>query len=103
MALYRKVGFDGPLKTMTPKGFVEPNTNNALWGMRVFWPIKGEYRIAYLKADYSVAIIGRSALDYVWLLARKSEMSDADFERYRRDFLSHLKDIRTLRSLLVPE
>jgi DNA-binding response OmpR family regulator len=27
----------------------------------------------------------------------------ADFERYRRDFLSHLKDIRTLRSLLVPE
>ncbi len=80
---YRKGGFDGPLKTMTPKGFVEPNSNNALWGMRVFWPFKGEFRIAHVEPDYSVSIIGRSALDYVWLLARKSEMNDADFERYR--------------------
>lgn len=80
---YRKGGFDGPLKTMTPRGFVEPNTNNALWGMRVFWPIKGEYRIAHVEPDYSVSIIGRSALDYVWLLSRQSVMSDADFEKYR--------------------
>lgn len=80
---YRKGGFDGPVKTMTPRGFVQPGSNNALWGMQVFWPFKGEYRIAHLEPDYSATIIGRSALDYVWLLARKSAMSDADFERYR--------------------
>ena len=79
---YRKGGFDGPLKTMTPKGFVEPGTHNALWGMRVFWPFKGEYRIAWLAPDYSVTIIGRSKLDYVWLMARKPTMSDADFSRF---------------------
>ena len=80
---YRKNGFDGPLKTMTPRGFVEPGTGNALWGMQVFWPIKGEYRIAHVEPDYSVGIIGRSKLDYVWLLSRNWQMSDADFEKYR--------------------
>jgi len=80
---YRKGGFDGSLKTMKPRGFVEPGTNNALWGMRVFWPFKGEYRIAHVEPDYSVTIIGRSKLDYVWLLSRKSEMSEVDFEKYR--------------------
>lgn len=81
---YRKGGFDGPLKTMTPRGFVEPDTNNALWGMQVFWPIKGEYRVAHVEPDYSVTIIARSKLDYVWLLSRNWQMSDADFEKYRR-------------------
>jgi len=80
---YRKGGFDGPLKTMTPRGFVEPGTNNALWGMRVFWPFKGEYRIAHVEPDYSTTIIGRSALDYVWLMSRTPQMSDAAFEKYR--------------------
>lgn len=80
---YRKGGFNGPLKTMTPHGFVVPDSNNALWAMQVFWPIKGEYRIAHVEPDYSVTIIGRSALDYVWLLSRTAEMSDAAFEKYR--------------------
>ena len=80
---YRKGGFDGPLKTMKPRGFVEPGTNNALWGMRVFWPIKGEYRIAHVEPDYSTTIVGRSALDYVWLMSRVPTMSDAAFEKYR--------------------
>ncbi len=80
---YRKGGFDGPLKTMKPRGFVVPDSGNALWGMQVFWPIKGEYRIAHVEPDYSVSIIGRSALDYVWLLSRSATMSDAAFEKYR--------------------
>ena len=80
---YRKGGFDGPLKTMRPKGFVEPGTNNALWGMRVFWPFKGEYRVSHVEPDYSVTIIGRSQLDYVWLMSRQPVMDDASFGRYK--------------------
>lgn len=80
---YRDGGFDGPLKTHRPKGFVVPDTGNALWGMQFVWPFKGEYRIAHLEPDYSVTIIARNARDYVWLMARDPEMSDTDFERYR--------------------
>lgn len=80
---YRKGSFDAPLVTNTPKGFVEPGTQNALWGMQFLWPFRGEFRIVHLEPDYSVTIIARNARDYVWLLARRPDMSDAAFERYR--------------------
>ena len=81
---YRDGAFDGKLRTNTPKGFVEPGTGNALWGMQFVWPFKGEYRIVHLEPDYSVTIIARNKRDYVWLMAREPEMSDADFARYRQ-------------------
>lgn len=79
----RQDAFDGPLKISTPKGFVRPDSGNALWGMQFIWPIKGEFRIAHLEPDYSVTIIGRSKLDYVWLMSRKPMMSDSDYAKYR--------------------
>lgn len=81
---YRDGAFDAPLKTNRPKGFVVPDTNNALWGMQFLWPFKGEFRIVHLEPDYSVTIIARNARDYVWLMARRSEMDTAEFERYTR-------------------
>ena len=80
---YRDGGFDAPLETRRPRGFVEPDTGNALWGMQFIWPFKGEFRIVHLEPDYSVTIIARNARDYVWLLAREPVMNDARFERYR--------------------
>jgi len=77
---YYKGAFDGPLKTYHPKGFVEPNTNNAIWGMQFLWPIKADFRIAYLDADYQQTIIARNARDYVWLMARTPQVSDTDYE-----------------------
>lgn len=80
----RQGGFDGPEKVLTPTGYVEENTGNALWGIRLYWwlPFKLEYRVSYLEADYSVAIIGRSKRDYVWLFSRRPNMSAADLTRY---------------------
>ena len=80
---FRDGAFDGPVKIHHPKGFVRENTENALWGMQFIWPIKAEYRIAYLADDYSTTIVARSARDYVWLMSRKPEMSDDDFARHR--------------------
>ncbi len=80
---YRDGGFDEPLELMTPTGFVRDGSNNALWGMRLVWPFKSEYRIVYLDADYAVTIIARNARDYVWLMAREPQMNDAEFDRYR--------------------
>lgn len=81
---FRADRFDGKLKTYHPKGFVREGTGNALWGMQFVWPIKGEYRIAYLEPDYSATIVARSKRDYVWLLARTPDMSDAQFQRHMR-------------------
>lgn len=78
---FRKGGFDGDLKTYTPRGFVVPGTGNAVWGMQFVWPVKADYRIVWLDDDYSQVVIGREARDYVWIMARTPTIADADYER----------------------
>lgn len=79
----RESGFTGPLKVNHPIGRVVPGTGNALWGMQFLWPFEGEFRIAHLSPDRGVIIIGRSALDYVWLMSRQPVMAEAEIARYR--------------------
>ncbi len=81
---YRNKSFGAPVKTMKPVGTVRPGTGNAVWGMQFIWPIQAEYVIVYLSEDYSQTIIGRSARDYVWLMARAPAISDADYARHLR-------------------
>jgi apolipoprotein D and lipocalin family protein len=49
--------------------------------MRFIWPVKADYRIAWLATDYSQVVVGREARDYVWIMAREPSISQADFER----------------------
>ena len=79
---FKKGGFEGKPKKYEPKGFVVPNTGNALWGMQFIWPIKAEYRIVELDMDYQNTIIARNARDYVWLMSRQPKISDDQYNRY---------------------
>ena len=76
---FHKGGYDGPLKSQKPRGFVQPGTSNAIWGMQFIWPIKAEYIIAWVDDAYSETIIARSKRDYVWIMARTSTLTP---ERY---------------------
>ncbi|MGB5250597.1 MAG: lipocalin family protein [Gammaproteobacteria bacterium] len=76
---FNKGGFDGERKEYRPTGFVRDTESNAVWGMQFIWPIKADYRIAYLSADYSVTVIARNKRDYVWIMARTPEIPDADY------------------------
>ena len=78
---FNKGSLTGPKKVYEPKGFVVENTGNALWGMQFIWPIKAEYRIAYLNEDYTQTIIARNARDYVWIMARSPTISAEDDEK----------------------
>ncbi|MDQ3038231.1 MAG: lipocalin family protein [Pseudomonadota bacterium] len=77
---FRKGSFDAPVKIMHPVGRVIPGTNNAVWDMQVFWPIKAEYVIVGLNDDYSQTIIGRSKRDYAWVMARTPTISERDYQ-----------------------
>ena len=63
--------------------FVGTDGSNAIWGMQFVWPIKAEYLIAFLDADYTQTVIARSSRDYVWLMARTPTVSDADYDPIR--------------------
>jgi apolipoprotein D and lipocalin family protein len=96
---FRNKSFDAPIKVLRPIGTVRPGTHNAVWGMQFVWPIKAEYVVVYLSQDYSQTIIGRSARDYAWVMARTPTISEADYaqqvERLRvlGYDLSHLRRV----------
>jgi apolipoprotein D and lipocalin family protein len=81
---FRDGSFDGPERVMRPRGFVRDRNSNAVWGMQFFWPIKAEYLIAHVDADYTESFIARSRRDYVWIMARTPQIPEADYERLRR-------------------
>ena len=83
---FRRGGFDGKRVEYHPRGFVVDTESNALWGMQFIWPIKADFRITYLDADYSLTAIGRQKRDFVWIMARTPQISDAG----SRGVLDHL-------------
>ncbi len=77
---FRDGDFDGELKRYNPRGFVRDDPSNAVWGMQFIWSFKAEYRIIYLSDDYARTIIGRSARDYVWIMARTPQIETAEYD-----------------------
>lgn len=78
---YREGGFDGEQKRHHFRGFVVPESGNAEWKMQLIWPFKAEYLIAYLDDDYSKTIIARNKRDYVWIMAREPQLSEAEYRQ----------------------
>lgn len=77
---FRKDSFDGKLKEYNPRGWVLDTDTNARWGMRFVWPIKADYRVAWLDDNYSMTVIARQSRDFVWIMARTPEISDAEYQ-----------------------
>lgn len=79
---FREGGFEGERKTYHPTGYIIDKESNAVWGMQFIWPIKADYRIIYVDEAYEQTIIGRIQRDYVWLMARTPQVSEADYQRF---------------------
>ena len=95
----RKGSFSGPLKTYEPRGYVVDDTGNAVWGMQFVWPIKAEYRIAYLASDYGTTVIARNARDHVWIMARQPHIDSISYQKLV-EFVARLGyDIARLRKV----
>lgn len=81
MFTFRAGAFDGAAKKYTPTATVTDATTNATWGMQFVWPIQAEYRIVYLDDAYTRTIVGRTARDYVWLMARTPAIPAGEYEQ----------------------
>lgn len=77
---FNEGGFHGERETMTPTGFVSERSN-AIWGMRFIWPFRADYRVLYVDDAYRTTIIGRQKRDYLWIMARQPELSEATLDR----------------------
>jgi apolipoprotein D and lipocalin family protein len=68
--------FEGEKKIFRPTAFVKNTQTNAQWGMQFVWPIKADYSIVYLDADYQYTVIARDQRDYVWIMARSPQIPE---------------------------
>ena len=96
---FRQDRFDGPEKRYQPTGFVVDKASNAVWGMQFVWPFKSDYRIVYLNADYTQTVIGRDQRDYVWIMARKPEIPDADYQNILNLLTRQGYDVRQIQKV----
>jgi apolipoprotein D and lipocalin family protein len=96
---YREGGFDGEAQKMEPTGFVLEGGNGAVWGMRFFWPIKMQYVISYVDADYETTIVAREKRDYVWIMARTPQIEDATYDTLVQKVADYGYDISKLRKV----
>ena len=80
---FRKGGFDGKPKKLTARGFVKDAATHAVWGMRIVWPFKSDYRIAWIADDYSQVVVAREKRDLVWIMARTPHVDDGDLARLK--------------------
>ena len=96
---FRAGAFDGKHKRYTPRGFIKDPAASAVWGMQFIWPIKADYRIAYLDADYTQTVIGREKRDYVWIMARTPQIPDADYERILQFLTEQGYDVSQIRKV----
>ena len=60
--------------------FVEPQSNNSIWGMQFIWPLKADYRVLFVDQDYETTIVGRQKRDYLWIMARSLDLPEEKLE-----------------------
>ncbi|GIS87871.1 MAG: hypothetical protein CM1200mP18_05810 [Gammaproteobacteria bacterium] len=96
---YLKGGFNGPLKSYRPRGFILDHQTNATWGMQFIWPIKADFRIVSLDEQYTQTIVARQKRDYVWLMARTPNISQQDYQKHVHTIESLGYDITKLRKV----
>lgn len=94
---FREGAADGKERRMTPTGFVVDKASNAVWGMQFVWPIKADYRIAYLSEDYAVTVIARQKRDYVWVMARTPQIPEPQYEEIVQRIAAWGYDVTKLR------
>jgi apolipoprotein D and lipocalin family protein len=96
---FREGGFERERKTYHPTGYIIDRQSNAVWGMQFIWPIKSDYRIISVNDTYDQTIIGRIHRDYVWLMARTPQISEADYQRFLQLITEEGYDVSKVRKV----
>ena len=69
------------IHTFTSKIFPVKGTDNAQMKAQFIWPIKVDYWVIDLAADYSYTVVGHPDHKFLYIMGRKPEMSKATYEQ----------------------
>lgn len=72
-------GFNAPVKLIHSTASVVLGTGNAQWSVHLYWLLRVQYLVGWLKPDYSQVMVVRDKRDYFWYMARTPEVSEVDY------------------------
>jgi apolipoprotein D and lipocalin family protein len=78
MFRFREGSFDAPFERIPQRAWVHDEATNAEWRVRPFWPLALDYLVIDLAPDYRYTVVGHPSKRYVWIMARRPELADAD-------------------------
>jgi apolipoprotein D and lipocalin family protein len=71
---YNQGSLNGPVKSLPQKGWIYNTTTNAHWKVSPLWPLKLDYLVIGLAADYDWTVIGVPNEKYVWIMSRNPKL-----------------------------
>jgi apolipoprotein D and lipocalin family protein len=66
---FNKDAFDGKIKKIPQKAWIQNKETNAYWKVSPFWPLKFDYLVVAMADDYSWTAIGVPSQKYLWIMA----------------------------------
>ena len=86
---FHKGSFDGKLKSLPQKAWIEDKTSNAKWKVQPFWPLKFDYLVIALDEDYQWTAIGVPNGSYLWIMGRTPLVPEAKL----KNIIDRIKDL----------
>lgn len=77
---FRPDSFAAPVKLIHSTASVVASTGNAEWSVHLYWLLRVQYLVGWLKPDYSQVMVVRDKRDYLWYMARAPHVSEADYQ-----------------------
>ena len=69
----------GKKTVMHQKAWIMDKSSNTEWEVQPLWPLRLPYLIIDLADDYRYTVIGTNNFKYVWIMARKPQLSSEDY------------------------
>jgi apolipoprotein D and lipocalin family protein len=89
--------FDAPVTHGSFDDYVVDGTGNALWRVKLFWPIYVSYLILDVDPDYKVALVGYPDRSLGWIFSRSPDMDDATYQAALSKFAAAGYDVSQFR------
>lgn len=97
---FNKDKLNGEKKEITQTGYIIDNITNAYWKVRPIWPLLFDFLVIYLDEEkYETTMIGRPQKDYLWIMSRKSQINDNQYEDLLKKAKSFGYDISKITKL----
>jgi apolipoprotein D and lipocalin family protein len=75
--MYTALKQNGKLRKLPQKAWVVEDGSNAHWKVQFLWPFKADYLILAVDPDYKWVAVGCHNQKYLWIMASRPEMSEA--------------------------